>query len=55
MENIETKDYNLLIDGKSFFNIPITNKEKTLRRDIIEMNRNKVYSTSNIFYRNEQK
>ena len=50
MENIETKDYNLLIDRKSFFNIRLTNKEKTLRRDIVEMNRSKDYSTSNILY-----
>ena len=50
MENIETKDYNLLIDRKSFFNIRLTNKEKTLRRDIVEMNRNKDYSMSNILY-----
>ena len=26
---VEIKDYNLLIDGKSFFHVPIKNKEET--------------------------
>ena len=27
---VEIKDFNVLIDGKYFFNVPIKNKEKTL-------------------------
>ena len=27
--NVEIKDFNVLIDGKIFFNVPIKSKEKT--------------------------
>lgn len=49
MPNIEIKDYNLLIDAKSFFDIPIKNKEKTYEK-IIEMSRNNDYSANNLLY-----
>ena len=37
--NVEIKDFNLLTDGKSFFNTPIKNKEKAYEK-IIEMKTN---------------
>ena len=44
---IEIKDYNVLIDGKSFFEIPIKNKEETYEA-IIELIRNGDYTTGNL-------
>ena len=49
MPNIEIKDYNLLIDAKSFFDIPIKNKERRYEK-IIEMSRNNDYSANNLLY-----
>ena len=37
--SVEIKDFNVLIDGKSFFDVPIKNKEETYAA-IIEMNKN---------------
>ena len=37
--NVEIKDFNLLTDGKSFFNTPIKNKEEAYEK-IIEMKTN---------------
>ena len=45
--NVEIKDFKVLIDGKSFFDTPIKNKEETYE-PIIEMNRNKYYTTGNL-------
>ena len=45
--NVEIKDFNVLIDGKSFFDIPINNNEETYKQ-IIEMGRNNEYKTGNL-------
>ena len=44
--SVEIKDFNVLIDGKSFFNTPIKNKEEAYEK-IIEMSRNNYYNTGN--------
>ena len=44
---VAIKDFNVLIDGKSFFNVPIKNKEKTCGK-IIEISRNNDYTTGNL-------
>ena len=45
--NVQIKDFNVLIDGKSFFDIPIKNDEETYEQ-IIEMGRNNDYTTGNL-------
>ena len=45
--NVQIKDFNVLIDGKSFFDIPIKNGEETYEQ-IIEMGRNNDYTTGNL-------
>ena len=45
--SVEIKDFNVLIDGKSFFDSPIKNKEEAYEK-IIEMSRNNGYTTSNL-------
>ena len=42
--NVQINDFNLLMDGKSFFDIPIKNDEETYEQ-IIEMGRNNDYTT----------
>ena len=44
---VEIKDFNLLIDGKSFFEIPVKNKEEAYEA-IIEMTKNNDYTTGNL-------
>ena len=44
---VEIKDFNVLIDGKPFFEIPIKNKEKAYEA-IIEMRKNNDYTTGNL-------
>ena len=44
--NVQIEDFNMLIDGKSFFDIPIKNGEDTVKQ-IIEMGRNNDYTTGN--------
>ena len=44
--NVQTKDFNVLIDGKSFFGTPIKNDEETYKQ-IIEMGRNNDYMSGN--------
>ena len=44
---IEIKDFNMLIDGKSFFEIPLKNKEEAYEA-IIEMSKNNDYTTGNL-------
>ena len=44
---IEIKDYNVLIDGKPFFEIPVKNKEETYEA-IIEMSKNNDYTTGSL-------
>ena len=45
--NIEIKDFNILIDEKSFFDLPIKNEEEAYKK-IIEMSRNNDYTASNL-------
>ena len=45
--NVEIKDFNVLIDGKSFFGLPVKNKEEAYER-IIEMSNNNDYTTGNL-------
>ena len=44
---VEIKDFNVVIDGKSLFDVPIKNKEETHEK-IIEMSRNNDYTTGNL-------
>ena len=46
LPNVEIKDFNVLIDGKSFFDLPVKNKE--VYEKIIEMSRNNDYATDNL-------
>ena len=45
--SVEIKDFNVLIDGKSFFDIPIKNKEEKYPGNI-EMSKNNNYTTSKL-------
>ena len=48
MKKIEhLKDFDVLIDYKSFFDVPIKNKKKTYK-NIIEMSKNNDYTTGNL-------
>ena len=47
LPNVEIKDFNVLIDGKSFFDLPVK-KEKEAYEEIIEMNKNNDYTTGNL-------
>ena len=47
MPNVEIKDFNVLIDGKSFFDMPTKNDEETYEQ-IIEMGRSNDYKTDNL-------
>ena len=44
---IEIKDFNVLIDGKPFFESPVKNKEKVYET-IIEISKNNDYITGNL-------
>ena len=44
---VEIKDFDLLIDGKPFFEIPVKNKEET-HAAIIEMSKNNNYPEGNL-------
>ena len=46
--NVEIKDFNVLIDGKSFFHLPVKN-EKEAYKKIIDMSNNNDYTTGNLF------
>ena len=43
---VEIKDYNIVIDGKSFFDVPVKNKEGTYEK-IIDMSKSNDYTTGN--------
>ena len=43
----EIKDFNVLIDGKSFFDLPVKNEEEAYEK-IIEMSNNNDYTTGNL-------
>ena len=45
--NIEIKDFNVLIDGKSFYDLSVKNEEEAYEK-IIEMSRNNDYTTGNL-------
>ena len=47
LPKVEIKDFNLLIDGKPYFEIPVKNKEETYEA-IIEMSKNNDYATGNL-------
>ena len=40
-------DFNVLIDGKSFFDLPVKNEEEAYEK-IIEMSNNNEYTTGNL-------
>ena len=46
---VEIKDFNALIDGKPFFEIPMKNKEESYET-ITEMSKNNDYKTGNLLY-----
>ena len=45
--NVEIKDFNVLIDGKSFFNLPVKNEEEAYEK-IMDMSNNNDYTTGNL-------
>ena len=45
--NVEIKDFNVLIEGKHFFDLPVKNEEEAYEK-IIEMSRNNDYTTGNL-------
>ena len=45
--NVEIKDFNLLIDGKSLFDLPVKNEEEAYEK-IIEVSRNNNYTNGNL-------
>ena len=45
--NVEIKDFNVLIDGKRFFDLTVKNEEKAYKK-IIEMSWNNDYATGNL-------
>ena len=44
---VEIKDFNILIDRKSFFDLPVKNEEETYKK-IIDMSNNNYYTTGNL-------
>ena len=47
LPKVEVKDFNVLIDGKPFFEIPVKNKKEAYEA-IIEMSKNNCYTTGNL-------
>ena len=47
LPNIRIKDFNVLIDGISFFDLPVKNEEKAYEK-IIDMSNNNDYTTGNL-------
>ena len=45
--NVQIKDFNVLVDGKSFFDMPRKNGEESCKQ-IIEMGRNNDQTTGNL-------
>ena len=55
--NVRIKDFNVLIDGKSFFDLPVKNEEEAYEK-IIDMSNNNDYTTGNLLdsgYFNQKK
>ena len=48
--NVQIKDFNVLIDGKRFFNLPLKNKEEAYEKiiDMSNNNNNNIYMTDNL-------
>ena len=44
---VQIKDFHVLIDGKSFFDLPVKNEEEAYEK-IIEISNNNVYTTGNL-------
>ena len=44
---VEIKDFNVLVNGKSFFDVPVKNKEEAYKK-IIEISKNNDYTTGNL-------
>ena len=47
VSNFEIKDFDVLIDGKSFFDLPVKNEEEAYEK-IIDMSNNNDYTTGNL-------
>ena len=47
--NVEIKDFNVLIGGKSFFDLPVKNEEEDYEK-IIDMSINNDYTTGNLLH-----
>ena len=45
--NVETKDFNVLIDGKGFFELPEKNEEEAYKK-ITDMSKNNDYTAVNL-------
>ena len=45
--NVEIKDFNVLTDGKSFFDLPVKNEEEAYEK-VIKMSNNNDYTTGNL-------
>ena len=45
--NVEIKDFNVLIDGKSFFNLPVKNEEEAYEK-IMDLSNNNDYTAGNL-------
>ena len=45
--NVEIKDFNVLIDGKSFFDLPVENEEEAYEK-FMDMNNNNDYINGNL-------
>ena len=47
LPNVMIKDFNVLIDGKSFFDLPVKNEEEAYKK-IMDMSNNNDYTTGNL-------
>ena len=47
VQNVKIKDFNVLVDGKSFFDLPVKNQEETYEK-IIDMSNNNDCTTGNL-------
>ena len=45
--NVRIKDFNVLIDGKSFFDLPVKNEEEAYEK-ILDMSNSNDYTTGNL-------
>ena len=46
---VKVKDFNVLIDGKNFFDVSVKNKEETYEK-VTEMSKNNDYTTGNLLH-----